>query len=347
MKWSVLLAVVALSACGSPAAVTPTPSPTPHLTPSPSGVSTASPTSIPLGRSNAALAYDQAHHNALLFGGLADQTLLGDTWTWNGAAWTHRQGLTANPQPRKGAAMAYDERNHQVILFGGVTAAGQQNDSWAWDGGAWQLLHPAHAPSPRESAAMTSDPALSAVILYGGIDDSTAQPGALHDTWSWNGSDWSPVTAPGPPGGVRPRVAFLLGANLLERFGDCIESNDRSLYAFDGHLWAPHPETGTWPPALCIPSLAGDPVRHQLVLFGGNPGNGAAPPPADTWSYDGSSWSKLSPSQSPPARYEAPMVYDSDHHVMLLFGGQGLTQGQAGPLNDTWTWDGSNWTAHQ
>jgi hypothetical protein len=346
MRRLVVLAALLISACGSSAAVTPTPSPSPHPTASASVIGSAGPTSIPLGRTNTSLAYDQARHNAVLFGGLADQALLGDTWSWNGSGWTHRQGLTANPQPRKSAAMAYHEVDRQVILFGGVTATGQQNDTWAWDGTAWQLLHPAHAPSPREGASMTYDPALNAVILYGGMDDSTPMPSAIHDTWSWSGGDWSPLVAPGPPGGVRPRLAFLSGVSLVERFGDCIESNDRNLYAFDGHLWAPHPPAGSWPPALCVPSLAGDPVRHQLVLFGGNPGTGGSPPP-DTWTSDGSSWSKLAPSQSPPARYDAPMVYDPDHHLMVLFGGQGLTQGQTGPLNDTWTWDGSNWTPHQ
>ena len=346
MKRLILLAAIVTAACGSPAALKPTPSSQPASA-SPSPIASASSTTIPLGRSQTAMAYDQTHHNAVLFGGLGDQTRLGDTWTWNGTDWTHRQGLTANPDARQGAAMAYDEVNRQVVLFGGVTATGQQNDTWAWGGTAWQLLHPLHAPPPREGASMTYDAALSAVILYGGMNDSTAMPSPLHDTWSWNGGDWAPLTASGPPGGVRPRLAYLSGANLVERFGDCIESHDRNLYGFDGHQWSPRPAAGIWPPALCIPSLAGDSVRHQLVLFGGNLGTGVSPPPADTWAYAGNGWSRLSPNQSPPARYDAPMVYDTDHHVMVLFGGQGLTQGQTGPLNDTWIWDGSNWAPRQ
>src|SRR5438309_1503729 len=237
MKRLILLAAIVTAACGSPAALKPTPSSQPASA-SPSPIASASSTTIPLGRSQTAMAYDQTHHNAVLFGGLGDQTRLGDTWTWNGTDWTHRQGLTANPDARQGAA-------------------------------------------------------------------------------------------------------------LVERFGDGIERHARNLYGFDGHRWSPRPAAGIWPPALCIPSLAGDSVRHQLVLFGGNLGTGVSPPPADTWAYAGNAWSRLSPNQSPPARYDAPMVYDTDHHVMVLFGGQGLTQGQTGPLNDTWIWDGSNWTPRQ
>lgn len=294
------------------------------------------------------MAYDKARHNVVLFGGLADQTLLADTWTWNGSGWSHRQGLTSSPQARQETSMAYDDEARMVVLFGGVTAQGQQNDTWSWDGAAWQLLHPAHAPSPREGSAMVYDPALKAIILYGGMNDATAMPSAINDTWSWNGTDWSPLTpAQSPAGGVRPRLAFLSGQNVAVRFGDCIESHDNNLYSFDGQTWTPHQPSGDWPPALCIPSLAGDPSRNQLVLFGGGLGTVLSPPPPDTWIYDGNSWTKATPSQSPSARSDAPMVFDSDHRVMVLFGGAGLSQGQSGPLNDTWTWDGKSWTPHQ
>ena len=345
MKRAFLLAVILLCSCGSPAVSKPTASPTPTSTSS--AIASATTTSIPLGRWAASMAYDQARHDVVLFGGLAGQTLLDDTWTWNGTAWAHHQGLTANPSPRQGASMAYDDSDRQAILFGGLGASGALDDTWAWDGTAWQLLHPAHSPSKRDGASMIFDAALSVIVLYGGMDESTARPSAINDTWQWNGSDWAPLQpTQSPTGGVRPRLAFLSGANLIERFGDCIESHDNNLYAFDGHSWTPHPPSGTWPPAICLPSFAGDPQRHVLVLFGGNLGTGITPPPADTWIFDGTSWTKRTAAQSPPARYDAPMVYDVYHHDLVLFGGQGLSQGQSGPLNDTWTWDGTGWTSH-
>jgi hypothetical protein len=293
------------------------------------------------------MAYDAERHNVVLFGGFAGQTPLDDTWTWNGAAWSHRQGLTANPSARQGGAMAYDELKRQVILFGGLGGSAQTNDTWAWDGSGWQQLHPAHSPSPRDGASMSFDPAISAIVLYGGVDNSTPMPSAINDTWAWNGSDWTALRpAQSPAGGIRPRLAFLNGANLLERFGDCRESHDVNVYAFDGSTWSAHPPSGSGPGALCLPSLAADTARRQLVLFGGNFGTGA-PPPTDTWTYDGAAWKKASSALSPPARTYAPMVYDPDRRVMVLFGGEGLSQGQSGPLNDTWTWDGTSWTLHQ
>jgi hypothetical protein len=340
-----LLVVLALAGCGSPPAP-PAASRSATPGPTPTAIASASTTAIPLGRSATAMAYDAARHNVVLFGGLGGQGLLDDTWTWNGSSWTPHLGMTATPQARKSAAIAYDETRQQVVLFGGISATGQLNDTWAWDGTAWQSLHPAHAPPAREGAPMAYDPALGAIVLFGGMNDAPPKPSSLNDTWQWKGGDWTPLQpAQSPGGGSRPRLAYLSGVNQLERFGDCSESKDRNVYGFDGHTWTPHPPSGTWPPALCRPALAGDGQRHLLVLFGGN--SAAQPAAGDTWTYNGTAWSKQAPAQSPPVRDDAAMIYDGDHHLSVLFGGLGLTEGQAGPLNDTWSWDGSNWTLRQ
>ena len=83
--------------------------------------------------------------------------------------------------------------------------------------------------------------------------------------------------------------------------------------------------------------MAYDPGTGQLVLFGGNDGSG---PVADTWTWDGSSWTEQSPSTSPPARSDASMAYDPGTGQLVLFGGND----GSGPVADTWTWDGSSWT---
>jgi hypothetical protein len=45
---------------------------------------------------------------------------------------------------------------------------------------------------------------------------------------------------------------------------------------------------------------------------------------------------------NPPARQGAAMAYDSTAGLTVMFGGTG---GSGRPLSDTWTWDGSGWTA--
>jgi hypothetical protein len=67
-----------------------------------------------------------------LFGGATNKTILGDTWTWDGANW--RKHTPANSPPARAYhAMAQGPMSDQVILFGGMAANGAPlNDTWVW-----------------------------------------------------------------------------------------------------------------------------------------------------------------------------------------------------------------------
>src|SRR5437773_2395211 len=55
-------------------------------------------------------------------------------------------------------------------------------------------------------------------------------------------------------------------------------------------------------------------------------------------------WVLKSPASSPPApRLYSAMAYDAAHGQVVLFGGYSCTL-VCGPANDTWVWDGTNWT---
>lgn len=84
-------------------------------------------------------------------------------------------------------------------------------------------------------------------------------------------------------------------------------------------------------------SMAYDPVRNRIVLFGGS--NGQAQ--ADTWLFDGQDWTRVFPANSPVQRYGHRMVWDAARGKIVMFGGH---RGDI-RLNDTWEWDGTNWTA--
>lgn len=66
----------------------------------------------------------------------------------------------------------------------------------------------------------------------------------------------------------------------------------------------------------------------------------AGPTPAYAAVTGSTTWTQLSPSAQPSARYYAAMAYDGVGHL-VLFGG--FTDG-VGFLSDTWVWDGSTWT---
>jgi hypothetical protein len=79
------------------------------------------PLASPPARTDAAMAYDAARQQVVLFAGLdSDQLVrLDDTWTWDGSTWT-RQAPPYRPSNRYRHAMAYDAGRRQVVLFGGV-----------------------------------------------------------------------------------------------------------------------------------------------------------------------------------------------------------------------------------
>lgn len=150
-----------------------------------------SPGTRPSPRRRAAMAYDAARGECVLFGGgFGTSTFLGDTWTWNGTAWTQKSPATS-PSVRFGAAMCFDSVRQVVVLFGGFVPSGQDNnETWEWDGLNWTLRAPVGpSPIPRGAHRMAYDQARAVSVLYGGF--STPQAATVGDTWTWDGSSWS------------------------------------------------------------------------------------------------------------------------------------------------------------
>jgi hypothetical protein len=86
--------------------------------------------------------------------------------------------------------------------------------------------------------------------------------------------------------------------------------------------------------------MAYDPAIGKLVLFGGvtQAANGGDRIFLnDTWTYDGKTWTKQSPTASPPARTGAAMAYDPNIGKLVLFGASEPVAA------DTWTYDGKTW----
>ncbi len=84
--------------------------------------------------------------------------------------------------------------------------------------------------------------------------------------------------------------------------------------------------------------MAGDPATGQLVLFGGATAAGAG---GGTWIWNGTTWTRANPAQSPAARSYASVVYDPDVDQLILFGGN--TGAGGTPSTSTWIWNGATW----
>lgn len=100
--------------------------------------------------------------------------------------------------------------------------------------------------------------------------------------------------------------------------------------------WAQVVTGASGPSARYDGSMVYDAASGNTLFFGGFNSTELA----ETWTWNGSVWAKLTPTTSPPALRGASMVYDAATHNVVLFGGLSA----AGPVADTWTWDGTNWT---
>ncbi|HTS49579.1 MAG TPA: IPT/TIG domain-containing protein [Bryobacteraceae bacterium] len=284
------------------------------------------------------MAYDVVHSQVVMFGGVdMNGNTLGDTWVWDGSNWTQKFPGTS-PPARLAASMAYDAGHSQVVLFGGSSGffGVTLNDTWTWDGANWTKMSPQNNASTSSQFPMAYDAVHSQVVLLGGTGN---------ETWLWNGLNWNkqlPQTS--PPSRQDSAMVFDAGIGQVVIFGgqdtnfsSFTEFND--TWVWDGSNWMRKP-SNTQMIGRSRHAMAYDAEHKQVVMFGGTYAHGVLPGnflPIDTWTWDGSDWTKQSPLTTPPERERSAMAYDAAHSQVVMFGGVGEA-GSGTYYNDTWTW---------
>jgi hypothetical protein len=249
-------------------------------------------------------------------------------------------GPAKMPQGRYGAAMAFDANRAEVVLFsGGLQQANGQfgNETWIWDGTSWSQRLPAVSPPARYTSAMAYDVTRQQVVMFGGKDASTL----YGDTWVWDGAAgaWTQKHPAHSPS-ARAASNMAWDGSRLILFGGFLGAADTAeTWAWDGTDWTLL-AAGGGPPAREYAMMTFDPVRRQVMLFGGQVA-GAAGFLNDTWIWDGTAWTKRFPATSPTGRSAAAMAWHDAIQQVVLF--SGLSSAFAA---DTWLWDGTNWRLH-
>jgi hypothetical protein len=212
-------------------------------------------------------------------------------------------------------------------------------DAWSWSGSSWQTAARTLPFDPYHTA-LAYLPEAKQAVLYG--------PG--QHTWIWDGTKWSLSSATGPTetyggdcSGGPPQVLGLVYSPSLHRLllVGLLSWPDQApayeIWSWDGtrwaRLWPAASQNTASPPYKLLPAVGWDPVSGRLILFGGIRPLSPTQAPNDTWAWDGTTWSKLSPTIAPPANDggQAIALDPTNGRLLMLDGAQ------------TWSWDGANW----
>ena len=153
----------------------------------------------PSGRGFAAMSFDPATQQLILFGGSTCPNMcngLNDTWTFSGGTWW-TLGTRVTPPGRAAAELAWDPATASLLLFGGASGVSPGldfNDSWTFSGLRWSPLTLSPAPPPRDSFEVGSDFSGAPLLVFGGLGSDSAAVASsvgslvspkhvLNDTW--------------------------------------------------------------------------------------------------------------------------------------------------------------------
>jgi hypothetical protein len=198
-------------------------------------------------------------------------------------------------------------------------------------------------PGRRTQPSLLYDESGKQVILMDGTYPAV-QPD-FTELWCWNGTTWTLKPAKGPAGRYSSAAVYDSARNRIVSFAGRVgrpEVIRGDLWEFDGKDWREIDAAGPGP--RDHHAMAYDAARRQVVLFGGGKYPRTSPWATDTWTWDGTRWSKAA--DTGPVGRVAPMVYDGKRQDVILFGGVGEApaSGQPQPdFGDTWAWNGQSW----
>jgi hypothetical protein len=230
------------------------------------------------------MTYDEDQGRTVLFGGSSRESFQsGETWTWDGVAWSKL--LPLDPEgdlsPAGGLvslSAVYDTaRERAVVVYEVSVGMGTGVATWEWDGHSWRKVTPVDLVGDRNpencnSISLCYDDVSHLTVFLAGTTSTTPL------TWTWDGQEWTC------------------------RCG-CSPTDNRCKTA-DG-----------LPGARSSPAMVWDPVRQVVLMYGGSTTD------TNLWQWDNVTWSVVIPSTSerpPPTTRNARMVHDAAWDVVLL-----------------------------
>jgi hypothetical protein len=273
----------------------------------------------------------------ILFGGVTgpdatQQSLLDDTWEWDGTDWTERKPAH-KPVVRRLYPLAYPLYLQLATLDGKVvlyvppdpSAAPADGRTWLWDGTDWAEVT---GNGPRTESGPLATLGSTVVLRANALD------GKSTETWVFKDDSWGFATPYGP---FLFRGAAAAIGNRDVFVGATKPYDVSGTWEWDGQNFTQRTVAVT-PPARCGHAMSPT-ADGKVLLFGG--GNVDASgrferdyPMAQTWLWDGTSWTE-NPAAAPPGGSFA--VARRDQALVLI-------RASDGPFHATWEWDNNRWT---
>jgi len=173
---------------------------------------------------------------------------------------------------------------------------------------------------------MAYDPVRKQVVLHGGTLDSEINV-ILSDTWVWDGVSWSQIPNAGGPKRTAHSMVFDERRQVMVLFGgiDALGSGPVDTWEFDGAQWH-QVATNNPPGGREFPILGYDPLRGVTILTSGGEWQSDGFPAwkyfNDTWEWDGSRWTEVTPAGTRPQAVQAGAgAYDPRRGRLVQFGG--------------------------
>jgi hypothetical protein len=141
-------------------------------------------TKSPYPRMASVVAQDPIRKNVVLFGGISDNWVVQNSWTWDGTRWT-QESPTTQPPPLYYTTGGWNPILKEVVVFGGGSEAVDQNTTWAWNGSDWTQLSPSKKPAAREQFGTIWDPISRQFLVFDGYNFTTGK--FFGDTWALSG----------------------------------------------------------------------------------------------------------------------------------------------------------------
>ncbi len=277
----------------------------------------------------------------------------GALWDWDGNTWARVDGDDGREAERGTSPIVYDAARSRLV------AHRAQKSTWEHDGTAWQEIPPSR-PTARQRAASIYDAARDRIVYFGAVSDPDDA------TWEWDGRDWirGPRAASATPSGLamaydskRGRAVMIVDASTWEYDGETwtniaaapgfasrlaydearsvtVALVGAATWTWDGRTWRDTMTAG--PTVVRDGSMAYDAARERIVSFGGYIDGSGGSQIDETWEWDGSTWTRMSPTVSPSARGGHALAYDSRRRRIVMYGGY--------RHNEIWEYDGFTWT---